>query len=469
MAKIAKKPNKGRVLVGISGGVDSAVSAYLLQKAGYQVEGAFMKNWSSTTGLKLAECPWLADRQEALRVAAFLGIPLHTLDFEKQYQDTVMKYFFTEYQAGRTPNPDVMCNKEIKFKLLYNWAMKNGFEYLATGHYAQIAKQSGISNFQFPISKQKSKTKNPETYNLEPTAYNLLRSADEFKDQTYFIYNIKTEQLPHVLFPIGGMKKPEVKKLAKKIGLPNATRKESMGLCFVGKIRLKDFLEQKVRAKPGPIIVESGKWRVESGSGPSPREERLGEVVVKSGATSKVSMTSSNSSSRGGGQEQGCVLGTHAGLHNYTIGQRQGINVGAGGPYYVVRKDLAKNTLYVTTDPNDPALEVSETVIHSVNWILPFENWKLDSKFTPPSLPLEKGGAGRRRSSPVLPLSKGELEGVKLLARYRHQGELVPCTVEKVKRDQYLVKFKTPQKALASGQSIVFYSGKVCLGGGVIV
>lgn len=149
-----KKKQKQRVLVGLSGGVDSAVSAYLLLKAGYEVEGAFMKNWSATTGLKLTECPWLADRQEALRVAAFLGIPLHTLDFEQQYQDKVMSYFFAEYKAGRTPNPDVMCNKEIKFKLLYDWAMAQGFDFLATGHYARIAKRPEISNFQFPISKQ---------------------------------------------------------------------------------------------------------------------------------------------------------------------------------------------------------------------------------------------------------------------------------------------------------------------------
>src|SRR5687767_7647837 len=166
------KDNRKRVLIALSGGIDSAVSAYLLQQQGYRVEAAFMKNWSSTKGLKYDECPWLQDRQDSLRVAAFLRIPLHTLDFEKQYKKTVLDYFFKEYSAGRTPNPDVMCNKEIKFKLLYNWAIKqHGFDYLATGHYAQI--KNG----------------------------NLVRSKDEFKDQTYFIYNIKTEQLKHLLFP----------------------------------------------------------------------------------------------------------------------------------------------------------------------------------------------------------------------------------------------------------------------------
>jgi tRNA-specific 2-thiouridylase len=293
-----------------------------------------------------------------------------------------MRYFFAEYKAGRTPNPDVMCNKEIKFKVLYKWAMKQGFDYLATGHYARIGKSKN--------------TKKRSSSDVQSITYNLLRSADEFKDQTYFIYNIKTGQLPHLLFPIGGMKKTAVKKLAKRIGLPNAARKESMGLCFVGKIRLKDFLEQQVTAKRGPIVLLDAREGSVSGALP--------------------------------------VIGQHEGLHNYTIGQRQGINVGGpGGPYYVVRKDLVKNTLYVTADPNNPALKVSEVQVHSVNWIA---NYHLPST---------------------------------LMCRYRHQGELVPCGIEEAGKDVYVVKFKAPQKALASGQSVVFYQGRKCLGGGVIV
>jgi tRNA-specific 2-thiouridylase len=253
----------------------------------------------------------------------------------------------------------------------------------------------------------------------------LLRSADEFKDQTYFIYNIKTEQLPHVLFPIGGMKKPAVKKLAAKIGLPNANRKESMGLCFVGKVRLKEFLEQKVKARPGKIMLV-------------PSAQSL--------------VPSKTNRYYGLGTKDLPVIGQHAGLHTYTIGQRQGINVGGpGGPYYVLRKDLEKNILYVTSDPNDPALEVSEVQLHSVNWItelVPSAQYRVPSKTT------ENYALGTKHS---------------LLARYRHQGELVPCTVEQAGKDLYTVKFKTPQKALASGQSVVFYKGKACLGGGVIV
>lgn len=350
----------------LSGGIDSAVSAYLLLKAGYQVEAAFMKNWSSQAGLKYDECPWLQDRQDALRVAAFLDIPMHTLNFEKEYEQNVMNYFFDEYKAGRTPNPDVMCNKEIKFKLLYNWAIKqNKFDYLATGHYAQI---------------QIKKTKQGESYKL-------VRAKDEFKDQTYFIYNIKPEQLRHLLFPIGSMKKTEVRALAKKIGLPNADKKESMGLCFVGKIRLKDFLDQKIKTKPGPIINLDGQQ-----------------------------------------------LGEHQGLAYYTIGQRQGIKVAQGGPWFVADKNMKTNTLVVANNPEDSALQTKQVEIHSVNWI----------------------------SQPThFPTS--------VFGRYRHQGSLEKLTIEAIDKDHYRVEFAKPQTAVASGQSLVLYDGKICLGGGVIV
>jgi tRNA-uridine 2-sulfurtransferase len=379
-ARDAHAQSKKRVLVALSGGIDSAVSAYLLIKKGYKVEAAFMKNWTSQEGLLKNECPWLEDRRDALRVAAFLGIKLYTLDFEDAYKKTVMKYFFEEYRKGRTPNPDVMCNKEIKFKLLYNWAMKNNFDFLATGHYAQI-KKTTLLRGRVKVSSR----------------IDLLRSKDEFKDQTYFIYNIKKEQLPHLMFPIGGMKKTAVRLLARKIGLPNAEKKESMGLCFVGKIRLKDFLEQKLKVKKGEIMLKGEK----GGKG------NKGEEVV----------------------------GEHQGLHNYTIGQRQGIKVGAGGPYFVYAKDLKHNRLFVTNNPDDERLLVKEVQLHSVNWLTnPLQTTKY-----------------------------------KLQARYRHQGELVPLEISKIKKDLYQIIFKKPQKAVASGQSLVLYKGKVCVGGGVIV
>ena len=219
----------------LSGGIDSAVSAWKLIQAGFEVEAVFMKNWSQTKGLKYDECPWLEDRQDALRVAAFLGIPMHTVNYEKEYEKNVLDYFFKEYKAGRTPNPDVMCNKEIKFKMLYNWAMKNNFDYVATGHYAQVlaknkksarrtkpvdnflrvaqpvdnffGKTVGKSSILKKSSSSTAKVVEPDDEYL----YFLGRSKDDFKDQTYFIYNIHTPQLPHILFPIGGMKKSEVK------------------------------------------------------------------------------------------------------------------------------------------------------------------------------------------------------------------------------------------------------------------
>lgn len=385
-----KRGQKPRVLMALSGGIDSAVSTHLLLKAGYEVESAFMKNWSDTTGLKLSECPWLQDRQDALRVAAFFKIPMHTIDFEKEYTERVMEYFFNEYKAGRTPNPDVMCNKEIKFKLLYEWAMDRGYDYLATGHYARIkiTKSRTPKNIGTRVAQSKDSGRED--------VFSLQRSKDEFKDQTYFIYNIQTGQLPRILFPIGGMLKTEVRALAKQLKLPNADKKESMGLCFVGKIRLKDFLEQKLKPKSGLIV-----------------------------------------------NRQGLKVGKHEGLHNYTIGQRQGIGVGgSGGPWYVAEKLPVDNLLVVTNDPKDEILQTREIQIHSVNWI--------NNPFT------------------------GKQKETKLVGRFRHQGNLERLTLSPVplsnKKDfYYKVVFDMPQLAVASGQSLVLYDGDLCVGGGVIV
>ncbi|QQS23257.1 tRNA-specific 2-thiouridylase [bacterium] len=440
-AKTTKKASKGRVLMALSGGIDSAVSAYKLIQAGYEVEAAFMKNWSSTNGLKYDGCPWLTDRQDALRVAAFLGIPMHTLNFEKEYEKTVMDYFFTEYKAGRTPNPDVMCNKEIKFKLLYKWAMKNGFDYMATGHYAQVkpikdvlagarrtsytlTNSGAVDNSKMTKgSGNRSKTNRLSTsassLNLNPSnssdqLYALVRSADDFKDQTYFIYNILQSQLPHLLFPIGGLKKSAVKNLARRLKLPNADKKESMGLCFVGQIRLKDFLEQKLKIKPGPIVdINAPKSAGVAGKG---RQQKIGE---------------------------------HQGLAFYTVGQRQGIRVGQNGPWFVVRKELKTNTLFVTNNPNDKALETKQVEIHSVNWI---------SKPLALSPEFKAGSKNSLKS-----------KGFAALGRYRHQGTLEKITIFELSKGHYKVEFARPQKAVASGQSLVLYDGKVCLGGGVIV
>lgn len=316
-----------------------------------------MKNWSKTEGLLVNDCPWLEDRRDALRVAAHLGIPLHTFDFEDAYADRVMEYFFNEYKAGRTPNPDVMCNKEIKFKLLYDKAMELGFDYLATGHYAQI--KDGT----------------------------LVRSKDEFKDQTYFIYNIDRKQLDHILFPVGGYTKPEIRVLAKKFKLPNAERKESMGLCFVGKIRLEEFLKQKVAAKAGDILDVNG-----------------------------------------------MVIGQHQGTSFYTLGQRQGLHIGGSGPYYVIAKDILKNTITVSTNPDDTALMTTAVEVSGMHWI-----------------------------------DKPNHFPAKARARFRHQQELQDVQISEVADDLYKVQFKDPQRAAVSGQSLVVYNGLECLGGGILV
>lgn len=356
MNKKSEKQNI-KILVALSGGVDSAVSAALLMEQGYQVEAAFMKNWSKTEGLLINDCPWLEDRRDALRVAAHLGIPFHTFDFEDEYASRVMDYFFQEYAAGRTPNPDVMCNKEIKFKLLYDKALSLGFDYLATGHYAQI--KDGA----------------------------LLRSKDGFKDQTYFIYNIAPKQLEHIIFPVGGYTKKEIRELAKKFKLPNADRKESMGLCFVGKIRLDEFLKQKLAAKEGDIINSEGK-----------------------------------------------VLGRHQGTSFYTLGQRQGLHIGGSGPYYVIAKDVIKNTITVSQNAEDASLITTNVQISGTHWIN--KPTDLNQKFQ---------------------------------ARFRHQQELQEVILEESENDQYTVRFTNPQRAAVSGQSLVLYNGQECLGGGILV
>ena len=281
------------VYVGMSGGVDSSVSALLLQKQGYRVVGVYMKNWSEDLpGMK---CPWAEDLADAKRVAVKLGIDFEVWDFEKEYREKVVEYMLSEFRAGNTPNPDIMCNQEIKFKLFYEKAMEAGADYIATGHYARVNTDTS--------SKSHSTT--------------LMRAIDENQDQTYFLYRISQEALEHTLFPIGEMAKPEVKKLAEKHGLHNAYKKESMGVCFVGEVGMKDFLKEYIEIQPGEI-----------------RE-----------------------------MESERVLGYHEGAVFYTIGQRHGLylngekgKINDGMPYYVVKKDTKNNIVYVSKNLNSDQL-----------------------------------------------------------------------------------------------------------------
>ncbi len=354
-----------KIFVGMSGGVDSSVSALLLKEQGLDVTGIYMKNWSKDLpGMK---CPWAEDLADAKRVAVKLGIPFEVWDFEQEYHDKVVDYMLEEFKKGNTPNPDIMCNQEIKFKLFYDIAMERGADYIATGHYARINK--------------------PTDGEAE-----LLRAVDENKDQTYFLYRISDEALAHTIFPIGDKYKPDVKKLAEKHGLHNAYKKESMGVCFVGEVGMKDFLKEYIETQPGEIReIESGQ-----------------------------------------------VLGYHEGAIFYTIGQRHGLylsgvagQVNDGMPYYVVKKDIGNNIVYVSKNLNDQHIWANELKLKDV--VL---------------------RAGRDRKS----LAERDLS-----VRLRHRAALIP-----VEFDGETLKFSSEVKRPAAGQSAVIYDGEVCIGGGII-
>ncbi len=339
-----------KVYVGMSGGVDSSVTAALLKEQGYDVTGVYMKNWSQD--LPGFTCPWKEDYRDAKRVAVQLGIPFKLYDFEKQYRQKVVDYMVAEYRAGRTPNPDVMCNQEVKFKLFLETALEDGADLIATGHYARI--KDG----------------------------RLFAGLDPNKDQSYFLYRVTGDALRRSLMPIGEMKKPQVRALAKKLGLATADKKDSQGICFVGKVGIKEFLLHELGPQPhGPIVDQSGS-----------------------------------------------EIGEHDSAIFYTIGQRHGLDVGGGLPYYVSRKDMRTNTIYVTTDLNDKELWASEIELEDLHWI----NEKPDPK-------------------------------KQYQARLRYRGPLVDCRLSGKK-----LLLDEPQRGKAAGQSAVIYDGDRCLGGGII-
>lgn len=338
----------------MSGGVDSSVTAAILQQQGYNVVGVYMKNW--TKSLPGFVCPWKEDFEDAKRVAVQLGIDFKVFDFEKDYKHKVVDYMIAEYKAGRTPNPDIMCNQEVKFKLFLETCLEDGADLIATGHYARV--------------KDKK----------------LLKAKDQNKDQTYFLYRVTDEALAKTLFPLGEYTKPEVRALAKKFGLVTATKKESMGICFVGKVGIKEFLNQYVKnIKPGKIIDQNGK-----------------------------------------------LVGEHDGAIYYTIGQRQGLGVGGGLPYYVTGKDMKKNEVYVTTDLNDKNLWTKELQMANVHWI----NASLKNR-------------------------------QKVQVRTRHRAALVDGTVQ-VDGKKVSIKLKDEIRAATPGQSAVIYYGDEVLGGGIL-
>ena len=385
------------VFVGMSGGVDSSVSALLLKERGYHVIGVYMKNWSmDLPGMK---CPWAEDLADAKRVAVKLGIDFEVWDFEVEYRRKVVEYMLEEFKKGNTPNPDIMCNQEIKFKLFYEKAMERGADFIATGHYARVGifDSSSLEPTRPPVFTGGSfcrRRPDDGEHVLDSDKSNipmLLRAKDENKDQTYFLYRISEKALAHTLFPIGEMMKPNVKKLAEEKGLHNAYKKESMGVCFVGEVGMKDFLKEYIEIKPGEIR----------------------EI------------------------ENERVLGYHEGAVFYTIGQRHGLyldgvkgEVNDGLPYYVVKKDVEKNIVYVSKNLNNENLWVDELILKDVFM-------RVEGLFDKGNIPV--------------------------WVRLRHRAPLIPAHFDGEK-----LIFNDKIKRPASGQSAVIYDGEICLGVGVI-
>jgi len=361
-----------KVYLGMSGGVDSSVSAILLQEQGYEVIGCYMKNWSKD--LPGAHCPWAEDLADAKRVATKLGIDFKVFDFESQYKQKVVDYMISEYRAGRTPNPDIMCNQEIKFKLFYDIAIGEGADFVATGHYAQIIDGK------------------------------LAQAVDTAKDQTYFLARMPREALAKTLFPVGHLKKSEVKQIASDHNLTVASKKESMGICFVGEVDIRQFLKQYIKAEAGPIIDAVTNERV----------------------------------------------GTHEGVPFYTIGQRHGLYLASDLPYYVIRKDIDNNTLYVSKDLNAPELWSGEVTVKEV------DNGLLRQLRATGEQASETGDDRLERSAVAE-------EYFDVLARVRHRAPLIPVTLK-----DNTVRFNEPQKALSPGQFIVFYQDNFVVGSAVI-
>jgi tRNA-specific 2-thiouridylase len=342
-----------RVYVGMSGGVDSSVTAALLQEEGYDVTGIYMKNW--TQDLPGMKCPWADDLADAKRVAVQLGIDFKVFDFENEYKHKVVNYMIEQYKAGRTPNPDIMCNQEVKFKLFLDAALEDGADMIATGHYART--EDG----------------------------KLLKAVDENKDQTYFLYRVTEMALRKTLFPLGDYTKPQVREMARERNLFTASKKDSQGICFVGKVGIREFLSEYVEQKPGDVVDT----------------------------------------------QTGFVLGRHDGAIFYTLGQRHGLNLGGGLPYYVVGKDMDKNEVYVTTNLNDENMWKSEIILSSIHWI-----------------------------------TAAPSDGPYLM-RLRHRAPLV--TADIIVTDMTVtLRLRDSLRAVAAGQSVVLYDGDVCIGGGII-
>ncbi|MDI5894430.1 tRNA 2-thiouridine(34) synthase MnmA [Flavobacterium algoritolerans] len=392
-----------RVVVGLSGGVDSSVAAYLLQQQGYEVIGLFMKNWHDDSVTISNECPWLEDSNDALLVAEKLGIPFQTVDLSEEYKEKIVDYMFNEYEKGRTPNPDVLCNREIKFDVFMKIALSLGADYVATGHYCQKS--------EIEVNGK--------------TVYQLKAGADTNKDQSYFLCQLSQEQLAKSLFPIGELTKPEVREIAAQMDLITAEKKDSQGLCFIGKVRLPEFLQQKLQPKDG-IIIQIDK------NDPVYSFEKDTELALEESLMSdarKIPYT----------PNMGKVVGKHQGAHYFTIGQRKGLNVGGTtDPLFIIATNVETNTIYTGLTSQHPGLFKSALFIekNEVHWIRE-------------DLSLANGAT------------------MQVMARIRYRQPLQSATLHQFENGMY-VAFDEPQSAITEGQFVAWYLGEELVGSGVI-
>lgn len=393
-----------KVVIGLSGGVDSSVAAYLLKEQGYEVIGLFMKNWHDDSVTISEECPWLEDSNDALIVAEKLGIPFQTVDLSVEYKERIVDYMFNEYERGRTPNPDVLCNREIKFDVFLKIALQLGADYVATGHYCR---KGTIQN-----------DDGSETYQL-------LAGVDSNKDQSYFLCQLSQEQLSKTLFPIGELTKPEVRKLAAENNLITADKKDSQGLCFIGKVRLPDFLQQKLKPKQG-VIIEVPSTVPQLKKVP-PKFETIEEELNFFSEKPEYQI------------EDGRVVGEHQGAHYFTKGQRKGLDVGGTKePLYVIETDVEDNVIYTGQGKDHPGLYrrtlfVSNEELH---WVRPDLALQVD-------------------------------ETMEIMARIRYRQELQRAKLYKVDAGLY-VDFEERQSAITEGQFVAWYVDEELLGSGVI-
>jgi len=393
-----------RVVVGLSGGVDSSVAAYLLKEQGYEVIGMFMKNWHDTSVTISDECPWIDDSNDAMLVAQKLGIPFQTIDLSEQYKERIVDYMFKEYEEGRTPNPDVLCNREIKFDVFLEAAKELNADYVATGHYCRKE----------VIEKDGEKI------------YRLLAGKDKNKDQSYFLCQLNQKQLSKALFPIGELEKPEVRKIAAELDLVTADKKDSQGLCFIGKVKLPDFLQQQLKPKAGDII------EIEA-------EHSLFNNQLKELNNTSVEALKTISDKYAYSPEMGKVVGQHNGAHYFTVGQRKGLNVGGTPmPLFVLETDTQNNIIYTGQGNEHPglnryALKVAKKDIH---WL--------------------------RRD-----LQLKEKQSKAFLARIRYRQKLQEAKLH-MEDDFLYIIFEEAQMGIASGQFVAWYDEDELIGSGVI-